>query len=296
MNLFLESTDLYRLALLGCGLIAVPGIFAVTRFKNDPEQQSMHKFENRDIFLIMPVGLILVCIIFSQGAAAVCHSFCNAYMDESLRLSPDAIGVLGAQGQLCVVIVSLSVPRLTRYLKIGKLLAVASMGTAVMLLPLSFIENWACWGSFLFPQSGCPWFRFTRWRWSSGNGGPWRLHSNQWPWVLTRDTELIWRHSHQQMGISNALSVLREPDSYGEYRALYCAEAGLHAAQTCQLALRWGFATVTVRPTCQLGQILKAQILFKRISGWPRNYTAPPDTFPAAVPRPCAVALLCSSV
>lgn len=143
MNLSLEKTDLYRQALLECGLTAVLGIFVVIRFKEDSQQQSLHRFENRDVLLIMPVGQILVCKIFSQGAAAVCHFFCNANMDESLRLSPDAMGVLGAQGQLSEVIVSLAVPRLTQYLKIGKLLALASMGTAVMLLPLSFIANWA---------------------------------------------------------------------------------------------------------------------------------------------------------
>ncbi len=143
MDLSLESTDPYRLALLGCALIAVPGIFVVTRFREDPKQQKQHKFDNRDMFPIIPVGLILVYVIFSQGAVAVCHSFCNAYMDESLNLSPNAIGVLGALGQLCAVIVPFTVPRLTRYMKNGNLLAVASMGTAFMLLPLAFIENWA---------------------------------------------------------------------------------------------------------------------------------------------------------
>ena len=143
MNLSLDSTDPYRLAMLGCAVLAVPGIYAITRINEDRQPHTEHKFDNRAVFPIMPVGMILVYVLFSQGAVAVCHSFCNAYMDEELHLSPDAIGILGALGQLCAVIVPFTVPRLSRYMNNGNLLAVASMGTAFMLLPLSLIENWA---------------------------------------------------------------------------------------------------------------------------------------------------------
>ncbi len=143
LDLSLDSTDPYRLAMLSCAVIVVPGIYAITRFREERQPQTQHKFDNRTMFPIMPVGMILIYVIFSQGAVAVCHSFCNAYMDEELRLSPGAIGILGALGQLCAVIVPFTVPRLSRYMNNGNLLAMASMGTAFMLLPLSLIEHWA---------------------------------------------------------------------------------------------------------------------------------------------------------
>ncbi len=143
MNLSLDTTAPYRLAMLICAVIVLPGIYAIMRFNEDQQPRTQHKFDNRNVFPIMPVGLILVYVIFSQGAVAVCHSFCNAYMDEELRLSSSAIGILGALGQLCAVIVPFTVPRLSRHMNNGNLLALASMGTALMVLPLALIENWA---------------------------------------------------------------------------------------------------------------------------------------------------------
>lgn len=143
LGLSLDSTDPYRLAMLGCALLAVPGIYVIVRFNEYRPPPAQHEFDNRKIFPIMPVSMILIYVIFSQGAVAVCHSFCNAYMDEELRLSPDAIGVLGALGQLCAVVMPFAVPRLSRYMNNGNLLAMASLGTAFMLLPLSLIEHWA---------------------------------------------------------------------------------------------------------------------------------------------------------
>ncbi len=142
MGLSLESTDPYRNALLLCTIVAIPGIYVITRFNENMESGQHKEYDNREVFPIMPVGLILVYVIFSEGTVAVCHSFCNAYMDMQLRLGPDAIGVLGALGQLSAVIVPFTVPSLSRHLKSGNLLALASLGTAFMMVPLALVDTW----------------------------------------------------------------------------------------------------------------------------------------------------------
>lgn len=143
LDLSLDATDPYRLAMLAGSFIVVPAAIAIRRFRETEKPRREHAFDSRDVFPIAPIGLILVYVLLSQGAVAVCHSFCNAYMDEELRLSANAIGVLGALGQLCAVIVPFTVPRLGRYLKNGPLLSLASLGTAVMALPLALLPNWA---------------------------------------------------------------------------------------------------------------------------------------------------------
>ena len=143
MNLALADTDPYRLALLGCAVFALPGIYVITLVNEESQPQPRHRIRNRDDFPIMPVVLLLVFVLFSQGGSSVCRSFCNAYMDTQLRLGPDTIGILGAVAQLCASLVPFLIPRLSRYVSHGNLLAMASMGIALMLMPLSFIENWA---------------------------------------------------------------------------------------------------------------------------------------------------------
>ena len=142
LELSLATTEPYRLALIACSAVVLVGFYAVTRFREESERGERHRFDNRDVFPVLPIALVLAYVIFSQGAVAVCHSFCNAYMDEVLRLSPQFIGLLGALGQLCAVIIPFTVPRLSRYLDNGHLLALASLGSALILAPLYFLDHW----------------------------------------------------------------------------------------------------------------------------------------------------------
>lgn len=146
LTLSLDDTAPYRIALLACTGINAAGIYAVTRFREGEDTEQDQQFTPREVFPVLPISLILIYVIFSQGAIAVCHSFCNAYMDEELRLSPQFIGILGALGQLCGVIIPFTMPRLSRHLDNGTLMLLASLGSALILLPLYFAEHWTMAG------------------------------------------------------------------------------------------------------------------------------------------------------
>ncbi len=143
LNLSLAATGPYQLALLACAVIAIPGIYVISRFREDGQPQMQPRIRRKGDFPIVPMVLILVYVLFSQGASTVCRSFCNAYMDTQLRLGPDTIGILGALAQLSAALVPFAIPRLSRHLHRGNLLAVTSLALALMLLPLSYIRTWA---------------------------------------------------------------------------------------------------------------------------------------------------------
>ncbi len=138
----LDTTEPYRIALLGTSFCTVFSLWAVTRFRDVRDVPSQAHGSAPDVFPVLPMSLIVMFVIFSQGAVAVCHSFCNAYMDEQLQLSPQFIGTLGALGQLCAVIIPIAVPRLRQRWDNGTLLIFASLGSALMLVPLFFLEHW----------------------------------------------------------------------------------------------------------------------------------------------------------
>ncbi len=142
LGVSLDTTEPYRIALLSTSFLTVFSLWAVIRFRDVKEIQSSQTREPRDIFPILPMSLIVVIVIFSQGAVAVCHSFCNAYMDEELRLSPQFIGTLGALGQLCAVMIPITVPHMRKSLDNGMLLILSSVGSALMLVPMFFMEHW----------------------------------------------------------------------------------------------------------------------------------------------------------
>ncbi len=138
----LDTTEPYRLAMLGTAFCTVFSLWAVTRFRDVKEVKTQQPREAWDGFPVLPMSLIVVFVIFSQGAVAVCHSFCNAYMDEQLHLSVQFIGTLGALGQLCAVIIPITVPHLRKSLDNGMLLILSSVGSTLVLVPLFFVEHW----------------------------------------------------------------------------------------------------------------------------------------------------------
>lgn len=142
LNLSLDTTHPYRLALLGCSLFAVPALLTIARFKGEQQSRARSQTGERNAFPLVPMVLLLLFVLLSQGAQAACYSFCNAYMDVQLRLSPNAIGVLGALGQLSAVLMPFTVPILSRHMRKANLLVTTTMGTGLMLVPLTFIENW----------------------------------------------------------------------------------------------------------------------------------------------------------
>ena len=143
LDLSLDSTAPFRIALLSCVVIAIPGLYVVSRYKEYRQLEPQHKSDSTDPFPILAMTMLLIFIIFSQGAINVCYAFCNAYMDVQLLLSPNAIGLLGGIAQLCAVAVPFMLPRLIRRVNHGNLLILVSLGSVLMLAPLAVLENWA---------------------------------------------------------------------------------------------------------------------------------------------------------
>jgi predicted MFS family arabinose efflux permease len=96
-----------------------------------------------------PLAWVAVLIVYSfltHGAFATCQSFCNAYMDEGLGLSPAAIGLIAGGGQFVAMLAPLLVPGIVRRYGNGRALSAASFGMAVSFLPLVLSTHWLAVG------------------------------------------------------------------------------------------------------------------------------------------------------
>lgn len=142
MQLALSSPQPFRLSLMASTLSAIVSLFVLSRYGEVDEPQTSQSERSWSTFPVLPVALSLLTVVLSQGAVAVCYSFCNAYMDVELSLSPQFIGTLGALGQLCAVVVPLAVPQLRRRLDNGTVMVLVSLGAALMLVPFIATEHW----------------------------------------------------------------------------------------------------------------------------------------------------------
>ena len=138
----LASPTPFRWALLASTLSALMSLLVLTRYRDAREVRAAHQARDWSTFPLLPIALSLVAVVLSQGAVAVCYSFCNAFMDVELRLSPQFIGTLGALGQLCAVVVPFAVPPLRRRFDNPAVMALASVGSALMLVPLVASRHW----------------------------------------------------------------------------------------------------------------------------------------------------------
>ena len=147
LALSLADTDPYRLSLLASGVLNLLAIYAVALCRDAENAPVARERTGRwDQFPILPMGLLLVHILLGQSALVVSFSFFNAYMDEELGLSPQFIGVLGALGQACAVFVPFAIPWLRRRMDNGLLLFASTLLSALLLLPISFLNNWQTTG------------------------------------------------------------------------------------------------------------------------------------------------------
>lgn len=97
-------------------------------------------------FPLLPVGLMVAYIYLRNAGWAAGQAFCGAYMDSVLALPTWGIGLLTALGQAASIVTPLLVPRLAARRSNGWTLMMASVGTALSLLPLAMIRHWAAAG------------------------------------------------------------------------------------------------------------------------------------------------------
>ena len=147
MDWSLDATDPYRWALLGSGLLGVSALYVLLRYQEgDGATAAKGPAVQDGLFPALSLGLVLVYILLSQSAIAVCHSFCNAYMDTELHLSADFIGWLSALGQVFAVFIPFAVPRLRNRLDNSSVLIIASLVSALLVVPIIAGESWVLAG------------------------------------------------------------------------------------------------------------------------------------------------------
>ena len=88
------------------------------------------------------VTLIVIHVVLAHAAFATCQSFCNAYMDTELRLSPAAIGLLTGAGQFTAMLAPLLVPTLAHRFSNRWTLTATTLGMAASLAPLVLFVHW----------------------------------------------------------------------------------------------------------------------------------------------------------
>ncbi len=142
LQLALDDPAPFRLALMASTLSALVSLFVLVRYRETEGPQTTQNTPSWSTFPFFPVVLSLLTVVLSQGAVAVCYSFCNAYMDVELNLSPQFIGSLGAFGQLCAVVVPLAVPQLRKRLDNATVMVLVSLGGALMLVPFIATDHW----------------------------------------------------------------------------------------------------------------------------------------------------------
>lgn len=142
-----ETPGPYRAALFLGAALALVGLVPLILLS--PTKAVVHNTQTEAPlpFPFLPVALLVLHVYLSQLGPAACQFFCSAYMDTTLLLSAAAIGLLTGIGQFTTILAPLFAPRLAARHGNGWTMMVASLGTAVSLLPLALIPHWAAAGT-----------------------------------------------------------------------------------------------------------------------------------------------------
>lgn len=132
----------YRWALWLSAVLALMALAPLARLRR-AEQATQDEHEPiAGAFPVWPVALLVIYVSLSQAASATCQSFCSAFMDTELQLSPAVIGVITSGGQFVAVFAPLTGPRLARRRGNGWTLMIVSLSSALSLLPLILLPTW----------------------------------------------------------------------------------------------------------------------------------------------------------
>ncbi len=139
----LDAASPYRLGLWVGPVIALLAVLPLLRTREAGIVQNVEEAKTGGSFPMAPVGLIILFVILGQAANASCQSFCSAYMDAELGLSPATIGLIAGAGQFAAIFAPMFLPRLTRRRGNGWALLVITLGSATSLLPLILLRTGA---------------------------------------------------------------------------------------------------------------------------------------------------------
>ncbi|MBX3012295.1 MAG: MFS transporter [Caldilineaceae bacterium] len=136
----------YRVALFTGALLGGLALLPFFLIRPTPPTVVTARVGAEGAFPRLPVIFLVMHVFLGQMGAAACQSFCSAYMDTTLALSSDAIGLLTGVGQFTTILVPLLIPRLAARYGNGWILMMVTFGLAFSLLPLAFIAHWSAAG------------------------------------------------------------------------------------------------------------------------------------------------------
>jgi MFS family permease len=136
----------YRYPLVLASILLIPAVMALWATREvEPPAGTAAAADTAAIPIGPVVCLTAVAFLVTVGLA-VTQTFFNVYMDDELQQSTALIGLLIAAAQLVSGVVALASPMIAaRWGKVPAI-GVASLATAVFLLPVAFIPNWVALG------------------------------------------------------------------------------------------------------------------------------------------------------
>jgi MFS family permease len=139
----LDQPGPYRLGLWMSVLLCIASFAFLLRIKPLVQTEANEIEEIHSPFPVWPVGLVVIHVYLLNAGWATCQSFCNAYLDTDLRLSPAAIGLITGIGQAGAVFTPLLAPQLATRWGNGWILMVTGFLSALILLPLGLFQHWS---------------------------------------------------------------------------------------------------------------------------------------------------------
>ena len=138
----LDEPVAYRYPLVLASVLLIPGVMALWATREVELPTDATADEDAAPIPIGSVVCVTAVAFLVTAGVAVAQVFFNVYMDDGLKQPTALIGVMFALAQLVSGIVALSAPVIAT--KWGKLpaIGVASLATAVFMLPMAYIPNW----------------------------------------------------------------------------------------------------------------------------------------------------------
>jgi MFS family permease len=151
----LQSPAPYRYPLLIAGLAMLPALFAILATRNieaRPEVAAEQEIAGAATHLVIPSVILTVIVMMGvvrmlqvSGLAAT-TSFFNVYLDQALAVPTAQIGTIAAFGRLLAAPGALATPLLTRRFGNFHTVTLATLATALVILPMAFIQHWSAAG------------------------------------------------------------------------------------------------------------------------------------------------------
>ena len=142
----LDQAAPYRYPLVLASILLIPAVMALWATREvEPPAGTAAAADTAPIPTGPVVCVTVVAFLVSVGLA-VTQTFFNVYMDDELQQSTALIGLLIAAAQLVSGVVALASPMIAARWGNVPAIGVASLATAVFLLPLAFIPNWVAVG------------------------------------------------------------------------------------------------------------------------------------------------------